>query len=114
MQSFQKEDGFTLVELIVTLVIAAILAMAAMNRFLDLSNTAQAGACRCNQLALRTAQTMFYTETYIAGNARYADNMTLLTPYLKNNEQPECPGGGAYLFMALGEIRCTISRHQMD
>ncbi len=104
--------GFTLVELIVTLVIVGILATAALMQFIDLSHSAQAAACVTNQLSLETAQTMYYTTNYLSGNAHYAESIDDLVPFLKDEKTPQCPSGGTYQLLSDGKVTCTISDHK--
>lgn len=105
------EKGFTLVELIVTLVILGILATAALSRYLDLSSAAKSGACRANQLALETAQAMHFSETTLNGQGSYAAQMEDLTPYIRDGLTPICPSGGQYTLQPTGRVVCTIANH---
>ena len=105
------EKGFTFVELIVVLVIISILVAVSGSKFIDLSNSAQTGACRANQLALETAQTMYYTENTLQGNGHYAESFDELIPYLQNEIIPVCPGDGVYQILPDGKINCSIAKH---
>jgi len=104
--------GFTLVELIVTLVIVGILATAALTQFIDLSHSAHAAACITNQLSLETAQTMYYTTNYLAGDAHYAESIDDLVPFLREEQIPQCPSGGTYKLLSDGKVTCTIPDHK--
>jgi prepilin-type N-terminal cleavage/methylation domain-containing protein len=112
MKDKQQEYGFTLVELITILVIASILATAAMMRFLDLSKCSNAAACRMNQHALKKAQILHFTQSYIEGNGQYAESLEALTDFLRDGEIPQCPDNGQYLILPAGEITCTILDHR--
>lgn len=106
------EAGLTLVEVIVVLVIVAILASAALSRFIDLSKAADAAACRTNQLSLQTAQTIKNTESVITtGQPGYAGELDQLAPYLKNNILPLCPSGGQYIITDPPRVECSLPEH---
>ena len=107
----KNEKGFTFVELIITVVIIGIIATAAAMRFIDLSQSADAGACRTNQLALQTAQIFYYADQIQTGNGHYAESLDRLAPYLKNEEIPTCPGNGTYLLLSGGEVICSVREH---
>lgn len=112
MKNNNPEYGFTIVELIITIVILGILAAAIATRSIDLSKTAHAGACRSNQIALESAQMLYYTQNILAGNGHYAESIDLLAPYLIKEEVPQCPSGGTYQFRQAGKIICSIVDHQ--
>ena len=106
-----EQRGITIVELIITVVVLGILITAVLLRGIDLSNTAQAGACRANQASLETAQRLLYAESYIAGNPHYASSLSELAPYLRTGELPQCPVDGTYQLLAGGKVRCTVTAH---
>ncbi len=105
------ERGFTFVELIVVIVIISILVAISATRFIDLSNSAKTGACRTNQLALETAQTMYYTENTLNGNGHYAESFNELIHYLLDETIPVCAGDGVYQILSDGKIACSITNH---
>ena len=111
VQAGRDERGLTLVELIITLVVLGILITVVLLRGIDLSNTAQAAACRANQAALETAQRLLYAETCISGNPHYASSLSELAPHLRTNELPQCPTGGTYQLLSGGIVRCTVTAH---
>jgi len=111
---WKREDGFTFVEIITTLVIIGILASAALARYIDMSQVAKASACVTNQVALETAQTLYYTENYLNGDGKYADETNQLVPYLRGERLPPCPGNGEYLILPVGVIRCSIDNHNPE
>ena len=107
----QRNRGFTLVDLVVTLVVLAILLGVATTRFVQLTKAAETSECRANLLALRTAQTFFFVQTNRDGQGRYTQNLEELIPFIKNEILPQCPSGGAYTISQTGGIRCSVSSH---
>ena len=106
------EPGFTIVEIVITLVILGILVTAAVSRFFDLSQAADRSACRSNQLTLETAQQFYYIRTMQQNNGAYATTIDQLAPYLKDGQIPQCPADGTYQILMLGRITCSFADHQ--
>ena len=113
-QGSKSESGFTIVELIITIVILGILATSIIMRSIDLSHTAQAAACRSNQLTLESAQMFYFTRSTLSSNGVYATSLDELAPYLINNEVPHCPGNGTYRLLSAGRVECTDPQHHRD
>ena len=111
---YKNEEGFTFIELVTTLVIIGILASAALARYLDLNQVAKAHTCIGNQIALETAQTLYYTECYLNGDGHYADELDQLAPYLNNNLLPYCPSGGEYIILPAGVVECSLDEHNPE
>lgn len=113
MDSTKNAKGFTLVELILTIVLIGILAGVAIAKYISLSNAGKTAVCKLNQMNLRTAQTLYYTKTYLdSGHPHYADDIKDLKPFMRNEGIPQCPEGYQYQIVGDGLIQCPYPPHQ--
>jgi len=92
--------GFTLVEIMIVVAIVGLLAAIAIPNFVRARNSAQQNACIGNLRQIDGAICQWALEN------RKGDNDTPtpddISPYIKNNIFPHCPGNGTYILFNLG------------
>jgi prepilin-type N-terminal cleavage/methylation domain-containing protein len=109
-----KEDGFTLLEMVLVIIIIGILAAVATVKYADFSESAKTTTCRANQQHLITAQRLYWVhEAVVNDNGHYAADIGDLAPYMANGVLPECPSEGTYSIVSDLEITCSLPQHQI-
>jgi MSHA pilin protein MshA len=84
-----NQDGFTLIELILVIVVIGILTAIAVPQFVDLSDSAQASQCKENQAAIEAAASIAYADSAIISIPRFPT--VLSANMFKENAIPDCP-----------------------
>ncbi|MBN1894389.1 prepilin-type N-terminal cleavage/methylation domain-containing protein [bacterium] len=111
-KTLRYQNGFTLVEIIITILIVVIIASIAITKFIDMSETAKTAKCKSNQMAIEAAQRLHYARTAFNGQAEYASTLDDLIPFLRDGTVPVCPSNGDYILKTNGDVTCTEPDHQ--
>ncbi|MBC7266993.1 MAG: type II secretion system protein [Coriobacteriia bacterium] len=113
MRMFRKDEGFTLVELMVVVLIIGILVAIAIPVFNAATKTARERTCHSNERTVEGA-----VEQYLAADPNYtvagddwAALMAKLVPgYIK--AEPTCPENGTYTFDDTAKtVTCDVHGH---
>ena len=102
-----REDGFTLMELMLVMIIIAILAVTVFVQFVNVSDSAKTAACITNQEAMEAAINVYWAEFL-----EYPAVIDELAPYMSGGTIPECPGDGIYSLVNANAVICSIPEHQ--
>ncbi len=107
-----EDQGFTLIELIMVIVIIGILSSTAVPKFINLTESANEAKCAANRGAIASAVTMVYA-AIVASDPTQAEWFSTVT-YAELSDTmfatggvPECPTSGSYALNS-GNVVCSL------
>ncbi|MEI6896650.1 MAG: prepilin-type N-terminal cleavage/methylation domain-containing protein [Psychromonas sp.] len=85
----KKEQGFTLIELVMVIIILGVLAATVAPKFINLQYDARAATVMALGGALKSVNNLVYAKSVIAGNDTqgYAENPTVICGYISRIKQ---------------------------
>lgn len=109
---YKRNRGFSLIELVITMIIIGIIASIGYAKYIDLRDCAKIARCKANQQHLCTAQRLYWVQSSIDNDkGHYAGQIEDLTPFLKDGVLPQCPEDGKYQIVDEYKIVCSIPEH---
>lgn len=113
LKHIHAQQGFSLVEIIILLVIIGILATVAIAHYHNMTQSAKVAVCKANQFSIETAQKMYFMDNLEDGVSHFATSLEQLREYscFLHDEIPECPLGGSYILFSWGGVDCSVSAH---
>jgi prepilin-type N-terminal cleavage/methylation domain-containing protein len=113
MDGRKNQNGFSLIELIMTILIIGLLAAVATARYINLAHAAKTAVCKTNQMSLESAQRLYYSKNALEGNASYATDISDLLPYISSPTPVTCsePTGQLQL-VGDGSVTCVLAEHK--
>lgn len=84
-QEMNKQQGFTLIELVVVIVILGILAVTAAPKFINLQDDARTATLQAVKASMQSTAAMIYSKSLLAGNESSAGGATVVVK-VNNND----------------------------
>ena len=98
--------GFTLIEVMITVIIIAILSAIAIPNFLKGANTARKEACIGNLMKIDAAKEQYALDYNLSSGASVTDAQ--INTYMKGGA-PSCPSDGTYTYGNIGtDPTCSL------
>jgi len=111
-RNFNKQAGFTLIELVVVVVIFGVLTAIVIQQINSLNDEVDAATCIANQYQIENAALKLYSKKAVLGSPSFPENLMELKTEFKDAKLPECPVGGTYTYsLSYGTISCNHSNH---
>jgi prepilin-type N-terminal cleavage/methylation domain-containing protein len=104
----KKNQGFTLVEIMIVVAIIGLLAAIAIPSFVKARNTSQQNACINNLRQIDAGKEQWA----MAAKKNDTDDVNTVSvdEYIKGNTTPSCPSGGVYTYDKIGsKPKCNIT-----
>lgn len=107
MNVFRRDEGFTLVELVISLFVISVIIAISIPHLKAAGEKAQTTACEGNQKLIRSQM-----DNYFLAEHDWPTSLELLTSKKYLQTTPVCPSGGTYaLSVANDEANVTCSKH---
>jgi general secretion pathway protein G len=100
-KSLARDEGFSLLELLIVIVIIGILGTIVYTRFMDVPERAKVEAAKQQMLIFKTALDRYRldSDTYPSSE----EGLDAIKQYLQSNEVPRDPWGNSYIYRFPGE-----------
>ena len=104
----RQQQGFTLFELVVMMIIIVILAAIAVPKFINLTAEAEEAQCKSNQVILENAALMAREHNALDGISGYPAQLTGIQPFITSGFTTKCSDGATDLIYGSsnGSVNC--------
>lgn len=108
-QSRRAPWGFSLIEMVVSVSVFAVMMAVVIPHLLGIGVKAQAVACEQNQRMIRAALTEYYLENHVYPNGDTNQQLQTLVSAQLLDSVPQEPSGGSYLIDDANGTTVTVS-----